>query len=93
MTRSWIIGSKPESDLVVNQPAVSGQHCRLTQDDAGFVLEDLQSTNGTFVNGSRITGAVRISSGDRVTLGLSAPMPWPEDQASGAQGAASRFPA
>lgn len=92
MTRSWIIGSKPECDLVVNLPAVSGRHCRLTQDDAGFALEDLQSTNGTFVNGSRITGIVRISSGDRVTLGLTAPMPWPSDHASPVQGDVSRFP-
>jgi len=45
---------------VVNVPSVSGHHCRLTRDENGFVLEDLNSTNGTFVNGERIRGAVRV---------------------------------
>ena len=60
MSSSVTIGSRPDCDLVVNVPSVSGHHCRLTLDETGFVLEDLNSTNGTFVNGERIRGAVRV---------------------------------
>ena len=83
MTRSWIIGSRPECDLMVDRPTVSGRHCRLTQDDSGFTLDDLGSSNGTFVNGTRLaTGlGVRISQRDVVTLGPSVPLPWPPEVA------------
>jgi pSer/pThr/pTyr-binding forkhead associated (FHA) protein len=60
MSSSVTIGSRPDCDLVVNVLSVSGHHCRLTRDETGFVLEDLNSTNGTFVNGERIRGAVRV---------------------------------
>src|SRR5208337_4912177 len=60
MSKSVTIGSRPDCDLVVNVPSVSGHHCRLTRDENGFVLEDLNSTNGTFVYGERIRGAVRV---------------------------------
>ncbi len=60
MSKSFTIGSRPDCDLVVNVPSVSGNHCRLTRDENGFVLEDLNSTNGTFVNGEHIRGAVRV---------------------------------
>ena len=60
MSSSVTIGSRPDCDWVVNVPSVSGHHCRLTRDENGFVLEDLNSTNGTFVNGERIRGAVRV---------------------------------
>ena len=44
----------------------------------GFFLEDLGSSNGTYVNGVRIASATRVSASDAVTLGLTVPMPWPE---------------
>ncbi len=78
--RTWVVGSSPECDLVINQPAVSGKHCRLTRTAEGYVLEDTNSTNGTFVNGSRITGTVRVRESDAVTLGLSVPLTWPSDR-------------
>ena len=71
MSSSVTIGSRPDCDLVVNVPSVSGRHCRLTRDETGFVLEDLNSTNGTFVNGERIRGAVRVrlTATDTIHLG------------------------
>ena len=60
MSSSVTIGSRPDCDLVVNVPSVSGRHCRLMREENGFVLEDLNSTNGTFVNGERIRGAARV---------------------------------
>ena len=41
------------------------------------VIEDLGSTNGTFVNGTRLAGEIRVVPGDAITLGRSIPMPWP----------------
>jgi pSer/pThr/pTyr-binding forkhead associated (FHA) protein len=71
MSSSVTIGSRPDCDLVVNVPSVSGHHCRLTRDETGFVLEDLNSTNGTFVYGERIRGAVRVrlTATDTIHLG------------------------
>ncbi len=76
---SWIIGSAPDCDIVVNQPAVSSRHCQLSQFNGSFVLEDLGSTNGTFVNGERVQpqSRVTVSCQDQITLGLTTPIPWP----------------
>lgn len=79
--RSWVVGSHPECDLRVDRPTVSGRHCRLSrQGDGTFRLEDLGSTNGTFVNGRRIAAPVTVGPEDRVTLGRSEPLPWDELQ-------------
>jgi ABC transport system ATP-binding/permease protein len=78
-TASWLIGSAADCDLIVNQPAVSGCHCRLTMRGSDFILADLGSTNGTFVNGYRLTSnaEVLVSQRDAITLGRATPMPWP----------------
>ena len=44
------IGRLPDNNLVIDNPAVSGRHARVYRDGAHYVLEDLKSTNGTFVN-------------------------------------------
>jgi len=76
---SWVIGSREDCDLRVPEPTVSGHHCRLTHQGNGFTLEDLGSTNGTFVNGAKVApGAqVWVPHGANVTLGSRVPMPWP----------------
>jgi ABC-type multidrug transport system ATPase subunit/ABC-type multidrug transport system permease subunit len=76
---AWLIGRGSDCDLVVPEAAVSTRHCRLTQQGSGFVIEDLGSKNGTFVNGAKIApGApVPVVPGAKVTLGISVPMPWP----------------
>ncbi len=80
MPTSWTIGSAADCDLVVSEPKVSGHHCRLTRKGGGYVLEDLGSTNGTFLQGVRLTGKVPVARGDAITLGLTTPMPWPDEQ-------------
>ena len=55
--RSWVIGSRADCDVVVDSPLVSARHCQLTQVADGFLLNDLGSTNGTYVNGVRIASA------------------------------------
>lgn len=81
MDRSWVIGSREDCDVVVNLPAVSGRHCRLWVEGQEIFLEDLKSTNATYVNGSRLSPWTRVSvkPSDRVTLGQVIPLPWPPE--------------
>jgi pSer/pThr/pTyr-binding forkhead associated (FHA) protein len=80
--RSWDIGNSADCDVVVDSPMASGRHCRLTQSREGFFLEDLGSTNGTYVDGIRISSATRVAPGMAITLGQSASMPWPSEAAT-----------
>lgn len=63
------LGRDITNDIVINDPEVSRHHCRLTQGGGGYTLEDLGSTNGTFVNGQRLTGARQLQPGDMIGLG------------------------
>jgi pSer/pThr/pTyr-binding forkhead associated (FHA) protein len=74
--QSWILGSDPSCDIVVEEPTVSGRHCRVQSTPDGYTVEDLESTNGVFVNGRQRTSVVRISPKDQVTLGQAVPFPW-----------------
>lgn len=65
---SVTIGRLPESDVVVDDAGASRQHARIRRTDAGFVLTDLGSTNGTMVNGEPIQEHV-LEHGDRITIG------------------------
>ena len=75
--RTWTIGSLPDCDLRVDSETVSGRHCRLTQRGQTFLVEDLGSTNGTFVAHERIDRPREVRRGEAITLGLTTPMPWP----------------
>ena len=63
------LGRDITNDIVINDPEVSRHHCRLTRGGGGYTMEDLGSTNGTFVNGQRLTGARPLSGGDMIGLG------------------------
>ncbi len=63
------LGRDITNDIVINDPEVSRHHMRLTRGAGGFTLEDLGSTNGTFVNGQRLTGAKPLNNGDMIGLG------------------------
>jgi len=63
------IGREAGNDIIVNDPQVSRHHARLTMQGSAYVLEDLGSTNGSFVNGRRVTGPVALSAGDMIGLG------------------------
>jgi hypothetical protein len=65
-----IVGRQPGADLLLTEDLVSRRHACLTLDGDGVMLEDLGSTNGTFLNGARITRA-RVVEGDRVLVGES----------------------
>ena len=67
-SRPLRIGRLPDNTVVIDNPAVSGHHARVIQDGGNAVLEDLQSTNGTFVNEKPITRHV-LQHGDIVLVG------------------------
>jgi len=62
------IGRKPENDIHIDNLAVSGRHARVLMIGGKAILEDLGSTNGTFVNNKRITKHV-LQHGDNVLIG------------------------
>ena len=63
------IGRDITNDIVINDPEVSRHHLRFTRGGGGFTLEDLGSTNGTFINGQRIAGSRPLRAGDMLGLG------------------------
>jgi len=63
------IGRDESVDLPITSPAISRRHAKLTREGDGFVLEDLGSSNGTFVNDQRLSGRRTLKSGDRIRLG------------------------
>ena len=62
------IGRAARADFVVDAALVSRLHCRLTAGAAELEVVDLESTNGTFVNGERAARA-RLKQGDRLGVG------------------------
>jgi hypothetical protein len=64
------IGRSPECEIVVNHDSISRQHAQLfIEDSEKIFIIDLNSTNGTFVNGVKIQGKHPLRSGDSVKLG------------------------
>ncbi|HWG19455.1 MAG TPA: FHA domain-containing protein [Terracidiphilus sp.] len=92
---SWVIGSAPGCDIQVQEITVSGRHCRLSRKGATFLVEDLGSTNGTFIGGTKLTPGVPvvIPYGTQVSLGGRADMPWPTSRARSEPDTSRRPPA
>ncbi len=64
-----VLGRAADADLVVEDPSVSGHHARVVRaSQGGYRVEDLRSTNGTFVNGRRVD-ATPLKTSDRLQLG------------------------
>ncbi len=63
------IGRDISNDIVISDVEVSRKHARLLMQAGGFVLEDMGSTNGTFVNGQRLIGPYVLRGGETVMLG------------------------
>jgi serine phosphatase RsbU (regulator of sigma subunit) len=65
-----VIGRNPPADLILEGPTVSRRHCRLELLDGKLRLADLASTNGTFINGVRVTEPGPLEDGDILGIGV-----------------------
>lgn len=66
---SLVVGRSEQSDIVIADPYASDFHLRMTAKDGRIVVSDLGSTNGTYVNGRRITAPTDLGRGDAVQVG------------------------
>lgn len=64
-----IIGREETADFVIASGAVSRRHARISLQDGAYVIEDLGSSNGTFLNGAALTEPTSLQPGDKIRLG------------------------
>jgi pSer/pThr/pTyr-binding forkhead associated (FHA) protein len=64
-----VIGRSPAADFVVADRTVSSRHAVLDYDGRAWTLRDAGSLNGTYVNGWRLAGPIRVGPGDELTMG------------------------
>jgi len=65
----FLLGRHPGCDYQLIHPLVSRRHCQLTEAGDEVVLRDLESKNGTFVNGNRVGDLGVLHDGDEINLG------------------------
>ena len=70
MDSAVLVGRGPHCGLVVDDPSVSSTHAELLRRDGQIIVKDLNSTNGTMVDGQRITGEIVLRPGGSVTFGM-----------------------
>lgn len=69
VTDATVLGRSDEADVVLDDPYASEFHLRLVASEDGLTLHDLGSTNGTYLNGRRVTAPAELRRGDAVQVG------------------------
>lgn len=69
VTDATVLGRSEEADVVLDDPYASEFHLRLVASEDGLTLHDLGSTNGTYLNGRRVTAPTELRRGDAVQVG------------------------
>ncbi len=64
-----LLGRDLVNDIAISDPEVSRRHARFLMQEDNVIIEDLGSTNGTFLNGQRISTPQQLRSGDVITFG------------------------
>lgn len=64
-----VLGRSPETDVVLDDPYASEFHLRLVSQENGMMLHDLGTTNGTYVNGRRVSAPTQLRRGDTIQVG------------------------
>jgi len=86
------IGRSDENRICLSNPGISRKHCEIKAIAGGYVIKDLGSQNGTFVNGQRVTEK-KLTEGDTIDVGsvkFVFRSPWPARAGAGAsRGAAA----
>lgn len=63
------IGRANGNKIVIKDPYISKEHAQIIKEKADYFLEDLNSANGTYVNNKKIDNAIKLVSGDTITIG------------------------
>lgn len=69
MGKRVVIGREDGCDIKIHDAESSRQHCEVMWKDNAFVLQDLNSSNGTFLNGTQVTAPMTLKAGDRIGIG------------------------
>jgi len=69
VTGPVVIGRSPGADIVLGDDFVSGRHARVAPSGDSAIVEDLGSTNGTVLNGKRLTAPTTLRVGDTIDIG------------------------
>ena len=64
-----LVGRAPDNALVINDGYASSRHARFFPQSGQWLLEDMNSTNGTFIDGQRVQGIVPLSQGQSIQIG------------------------
>ena len=64
-----LFGRSPSCTVRLEDPYVSDDHARIYQSDGGWMVADLKSTNGTFLNRVKVTSPAQIAAGDQLGIG------------------------
>ena len=67
--RGLTIGRSPETEIQIEDGFASGRHARIYSRDGQVFLEDIRSTNGTYLNGRRVSSLERLSASDQIRIG------------------------
>jgi hypothetical protein len=70
--RGVVLGRSADVDVVVDDVYVSDEHAEILADGGGWSVRDLGSTNGTFLNGAKVTRPTPLAAGDQLRLGKTA---------------------
>ncbi|NNF66697.1 MAG: FHA domain-containing protein, partial [Gammaproteobacteria bacterium] len=64
-----LIGREADNEVPIDSPYVSRHHTLIVRDELGFWITDINSTNGTYLNGNRVSNQVRLGPGDHIRIG------------------------
>jgi len=64
-----LIGREPDNEVPIDSPYVSRHHTLIVRDELGFWITDINSTNGTYLNGERVSNQTRLGPGDHIRVG------------------------
>lgn len=63
------LGRGNDNKIVIKDPYISKNHFKIVKDEGNYYLEDLNSANGTYLNGDRLMDVVELENGDRIATG------------------------
>lgn len=63
------LGRGNDNKIVIKDPYISKKHFKIVKDEGNYYLEDLNSANGTYLNGDRLMDVVELENGDRIATG------------------------